>query len=391
MPRVMTGLEVLLEEELPRLRGRRLGLLANPTSVSTELRHAADLLVDAGLRLTRLFGPEHGIRGEAQDMVGVERVEDPRLRIPVHSLYGSTEESLRPSPSMLEGIDVLVVDLQDVGSRYYTYVWTALLAVEACAEAGVEVLILDRPNPLGGEILEGPSIAPGYTSFVGWHPVPVRHGMTIGELTNLAASERGVAQGLRVIPMRGWRRGLGFDETGLPWVLPSPNMPTLDTAFVYPGGCLLEGTNLSEGRGTTRPFEILGAPFVDGAALAEALETERLPGVRFRPLSFRPTFQKHAGQVCGGIQIHVVDRSRFRSLRTGVAVLRAASRLWPEDLSWREQAYEFVADRPAIDLLAGGDWLRRGLGEGASLADLCDGWATEERAFAARRAGYLLY
>jgi uncharacterized protein YbbC (DUF1343 family) len=388
---VLTGLEVLLAEELPRLRGRRLGLLAHPASVDRELRHAADLLVQPGLDLTRLFGPEHGIRGEAQDMIGVDTELDPRLGIPVHSLYGSTVESLRPTAEVLDRLDLLLVDLQDIGSRYYTYVWTALLAIEACARAGVETWILDRPNPLGGELVEGPGIEPGFTSFVGWHPVPVRHGLTIGELTRLAAAELGVGQGLRVVSMRGWRREQLFDETGLPWVLPSPNMPTLDTALVYPGGCLVEGTSLSEGRGTTRPFEIVGAPYLDRTALADALRAERLPGVRFRPLSFRPTFGKHAGQVCGGVQLHVTDRRAFLSLRTGVALLRAVSRLSPAGFGWREKAYEFVVDRPAIDLLAGGDWLRRGLAAGASLDELCAGWDAEEQAFAERRAQYLLY
>jgi uncharacterized protein YbbC (DUF1343 family) len=398
---MQTGLEVLLAEELPRLRGRRLGLLAHPPSVDGELRHAADLLVQAGLEVTRLFGPEHGIRGEAQDMIGVDTERDPRLGIPVHSLYGSTAESLRPTAEMLDGLDLLLIDLQDIGSRYYTYVWTALLALEPCVRADVEVWILDRPNPLGGELVEGPTIEPGFTSFVGWHPVPVRHGLTIGELVCLAAAELGesvegsrgapLEAGLRVVPMRGWRREQLFDETGLPWVLPSPNMPTLDTALVYPGGCLIEGTNLSEGRGTTRPFEIVGAPTLDGTALAEALAAERLPGVRFRPLSFRPTFGKHAGQVCGGVQLHVTDRRAFASLRTGVALLRAVSRLSPAAFGWREKAYEFVVDRPAIDLLAGGDWLRRGLAAGASLDELCAGWAAQERAFAERRAEYLLY
>lgn len=391
MERVRSGLEVLLDERLGALRGRRLGLLANPTSVDSSLRHAADLLVAAGLDLRRLFGPEHGARGDAQDMVGVETAVDPWLGIPVHSLYGSSPESLRPAAGTLEDLDLLLVDLQDIGSRYYTYVWTALLAVEACAEAGLPVLVLDRPNPLGGETLEGPTIEPGYGSFVGWHPIPVRHGLTIGELTLLAARERGVGQAVEVLPMRGWQRPLLFDETGLPWVLPSPNMPTLDTALVYPGACLLEGTNLSEGRGTTRPFEILGAPYVDGRALAEALQAERLPGASFRPLWFRPTFHKHAGEVCGGIQIHVTDRRAFRPLRTGVALLRAVSRLWPEHFAWREQVYEFVADRPAIDLLAGGDWLRLGLARGASLDELCAAWPAAECAFAERRRAHLLY
>jgi uncharacterized protein YbbC (DUF1343 family) len=391
MGHVRTGLDRLLSERLSLLRGRRVGLLANPTSLDRELRHAADLLVAAGVELVALFGPEHGVRGEAQDMVGVETSRDPRLGIPVHSLYGASPETLTPSTASLSGIDLLCVDLQDIGSRYYTYVWTMTLALEACARAGVPVLVLDRPNPLGGETVEGPGIARGYESFVGLHDVPVRHGLTIGELARLCASERGLAVELEVIELEGWRREQCFDQTGLPWVLPSPNMPTLETAFVYPGGCLLEGTNLSEGRGTTRPFEILGAPWIEAATLCAALEEEDLPGVRFRPLAFRPSFQKHAGEVCGGLQLHLVDRARFRSLRTGVALLHATFRLWPELTGWRREAYEFVRDRPAIDLLAGGDWLRAGVEAGARLQDLARGWEAEERAWRERRQPWLLY
>jgi uncharacterized protein YbbC (DUF1343 family) len=389
---VRTGLERLLGERLEFLRGRRVGLLANPTAVDRDLRHAADLLVAAGVELRALFGPEHGIRGEAQDMVGVETAaRDERLGIPVHSLYGSSPETLTPSPESLQAIDVLCVDLQDIGSRYYTYVWTMTLALEACARAGVAVLVLDRPNPLGGEGVEGPGIEAGFESFVGLHDVPVRHGLTIGELARLVASERRIDVELEVVGLEGWRRAHAFDETGLPWVLPSPNMPTLDTAFVYPGGCLVEGTNLSEGRGTTRPFELLGAPWVEGAALCRALEAEDLPGVRFRPLAFRPSFHKHAGESCGGIQLHLVDRARFRALRTGVALLLAVSRLWPERTTWRREAYEFVRDRPAIDLLAGGAWLREGVDAHARLDELTGRWSTEERAWRERRRPFLLY
>jgi len=390
-PEVRTGLEELLGGRLPLLRGRRVGLLANPTSVNVRLLHTADLLQEAGVDLRALFGPEHGIRGEAQDMIGVSAARDPRLGIPIYSLYGAELASLRPTPKMLADVDCLVIDLQDIGTRYYTYVWTMTLAMEACAAAQVAVVVLDRPNPLGGEVVEGPGIDPGCESFVGLHSVPVRHALTIGELALLVAAERGIAVQLAVVPMQGWRRELMFDETGLPWVLPSPNMPTLETAVVYGGGCLLEGTQLSEGRGTTRPFEILGAPWVEGAKLAAALDEQALPGVRFRPLTFRPTFHKHAGQVCGGIQIHVTDRRAYRSLRTGVAILHALSRLWPSDFAWRDSPYEFVSERPAIDLLAGGEWLRRGLARQTPLDELCAGWEDRERQFLERRRRFLLY
>jgi uncharacterized protein YbbC (DUF1343 family) len=389
--RVHTGLEILLEERMDSLRGKRVGLLANPSSVHVNLGHASDLLRASGADLRVLFGPEHGIRGEAQDMIGVESGVDPRLGLPVFSLYGQTSEALRPRRDSLEDLDVLIVDLQDIGSRYYTYCWTMILCVSACAEAGVSVIILDRPNPLDGMTLEGPGIEEGFTSFVGMYSVPVRHGLTIGELARLWSTERNVALDLEVIPMRGWRRRMFFDELNLPWVLPSPNMPTLDTALVYPGTCLLEGTNLSEGRGTTRPFEILGAPWVDGWELTAALEREDLPGVKFRPLSFRPCFHKHAQKVCGGVQIHIMDRQRFASFRTGVALLLHLHRLWPGEFQWRKEAYEFVTNRPAIDLLAGGTWLRQGIEKGADLPSLISFWRSAEYAFSERRRPHLLY
>lgn len=382
--RVRSGLEVLVEER-PRLcRGRKVGLLCHPASVDADLRHASDLIRERGADLRCLFGPEHGVRGEAQYMVGVGSGVDPQLGIPVHSLYGSSAESLRPGRECLQELDAVLVDLQDVGSRYYTYVWTMKLMLEACVEQGVEVVVLDRPNPLGGLTIEGPTIEEGYASFVGLHPVPVRHGLTAGEMARLLCRELGLELCLEVVRMKGWKREHLFDDTGLPWVLPSPNMPSMDTALVYCGGCLLEGTNLSEGRGTTRPFELVGAPWVDGVQLTRALHDLDLPGVRFRPTSFRPTFDKYAHQVCEGLQIHVTDRKVFRSLLTGVALLHCVRQLWPDNFAWREDPYEFVTDRPAIDLLAGGPWLRQGLEQRLSLGELSGNWSAEESAFARR-------
>jgi uncharacterized protein YbbC (DUF1343 family) len=388
---VSPGLDLLINERIERVKGRRVGLLCHPASVAADLTHSADRLAGAGVQLHCLFGPEHGVRGEAQDMIGVSSDRDPRLGVPVHSLYGATLESLSPRAEWLEDLDVVLIDVQDVGSRYYTYVWTMVLTIRACAAAGVEVVVLDRPNPLGGVCLEGPLIEPGFDSFVGLHPVPVRHGMTPGEIALLVAHEQKIEAEVSVVPARGWRREWLFDRTGLPWVLPSPNMPTLETALVYPGGCLLEGTTLSEGRGTTRPFEIFGAPWVDGWALAEALHAEDLPGVRFRPTTIRPTFHKHQDLPCGAVQIHVTDRRRFRPLRTYVAVLLALGRLWPGQFEWRRQPYEFVSDLPAIDLLAGGSWLREGVERRVPLAELCQGWASAEEAFAERRRPFLIY
>jgi uncharacterized protein YbbC (DUF1343 family) len=400
MARVQTGLDVLCTERLDLCRGRRVGLLCHPASVSSELTHAVDRLIAAGIRPVRLFGPEHGVRGEAQDMIGVETEHDSRTGIPVTSLYGDSVESLEPPAESLADIDVLLVDLQDVGSRYYTYVWTMALCMQAAARAGVAVIILDRPNPLGGVEIEGGDVAEDAESFVGLGSIPVRHGLTIGEMAKLVCA--GIPWGgarfrdpcdcdLTVVQMRGWNRSDHFEATGLPWVLPSPNMPTPDTACVYPGMCLLEGTNVSEGRGCTRPFEIFGAPFVDGYRLAERLSAYDLPGVRFRPLTFRPVFHKFGGQSCGGLQLHVVDRRTFRPYRTGVAVLRELWAVAGEAFRWRTEKYEFVSDRPAIDLLTGSDAVRKGIERGLPLEELFASWLPAERAFAERRRPHLVY
>ncbi|MFH1131293.1 MAG: DUF1343 domain-containing protein [Pseudomonadota bacterium] len=392
MPRVVSlGLEVVLEERLGLLAGRRIGLLCNHAAVNSQFKHVADLLAKVS-NLRCLFGPEHGVRGEAQDMIGVGEGRDACLDLPVYSLYGASVDSLRPQTEWLADLDLVLIDLQDIGSRYYTFVWTMALMMQVCAEMGVSVVVLDRPNPIGGEKIEGPLIENGFFSFVGHHSVPIRHGMTIGEMARLVHKELALyGCELQVVPMEGWQRNMYYDQTGLPWVLPSPNMPTLDTALVYPGACLFEGTNLSEGRGTTRPFEILGAPWVDGNVLAEALEKEDLPGVGFRPICFTPTFHKHSGKPCGGIQIHVVAREKFRPLLTGVAILRQVHNLWPKQFEWRKEAYEFVADRPAIDLLAGGAWLRKGIEAGATLEKLTGHWNAAESEFARRRKPYLIY
>jgi uncharacterized protein YbbC (DUF1343 family) len=286
---------------------------------------------------------------------------------------------------------VLVADLADVGARYYTFYATIVRAVEVAARTGLRVVVCDRPNPLGGALIEGNLVGPGYRSFVGELPVPNRHGMTVGELCRFAAAERGLAVELAVIPCEGWRRGAWWDETGLPWVLPSPNMPTLETATVYPGMCLVEGTNLSEGRGTTRPFEIAGAPWLDGRALAAQLARWDLPGVTFRPVRFLPAFQKHAGTECQGVQLHVTDRLAFRPVRTGVAFLTAARAQDPRRFRWRDEPYEFVADRPAIDLLAGGPRWREAIETGVDPSVIAASWEGDEAAFAQARQPSLLY
>jgi uncharacterized protein YbbC (DUF1343 family) len=368
------------------------GLVANPTAVTRDLVHAADLLHAApGVRLAALFGPEHGVRGDAQYMAAVGGERDPRTGLPAHSLYGEVVESLRPTRAQLDGLDVLVFDVQDVGARYYTYQATMMLCMEAAAEAGLSFVVLDRPNPIGGALVEGPRLRPGFESFCGLHDLAVRHGMTVGELALLFRAERRLDLDLEVVPCRGWRRGTLFRETGLPWVFPSPNMPTPETALVYPGMCLLEGTNLSEGRGTTRPFELFGAPWLDGHRLAEDLAAEGLPGVAFRPASFVPTWDKHAGVRCHGVELFVTSPERFRPFRTGLAAVARARAQDPGRFAWRTEPYEFVADVLAFDLLCGSSREREALEAGAPLAEMARALEAEEREFAARRAPYLRY
>lgn len=349
---VRTGLDILVREEFSRLRGLRIGVLCNQASVDANLDHILDLLLpfdrQGFLKVRAVFGPQHGLFGHTQDnMVEWEGSVDPRTGWRIFSLYG---EHRKPTPEMLEGIDLFVVDLQDVGARYYTFMWTLDLCIQACAQSGIPVLVLDRPNPISGAQVEGTVLDPEYASFVGLRPLPMRHGMTIGEL----ALSFGEAE---VVTMEGWSREMYFSDTGLPWAMPSPNMPTPDTAIVYPGGCLVEGTNLSEGRGTTRPFEIVGAPFLDAHRFSETLNSERLPGVKFRPIEFQPTFQKHAGQLCGGCFIHVLDRQAFRPVLTFLALLRAAMLHGGERFRWKEPPYEYEYVRRPIDILMGNGWL----------------------------------
>jgi uncharacterized protein YbbC (DUF1343 family) len=385
---VRTGLERLLAERVAEVRSGAWGLLAHPASVDGQLRHAFDRLVAAGVEIPVLFGPEHGWQGAAQDMESVNHAETGRR---VVSLYGDRLESLRPSREDLNGLTGVIVDLQDVGARYYTYAVTMVYVMEACAAAGVAVMVLDRPNPIDGVTVEGPTVEPGYESFVSGLPIPIRHGLTMGEIAGWSRRERNIDVDLRVVTMEGWRREFTFDETGLPWVLPSPNMPTLDSAIVYPGGCLIEGTTLSEGRGTTRPFELVGAPGLDPVRFASQTAEEAGPGVVLRPTVFKPMFQKHAGRHCGGMQIHVTDRSRFSSLRTTVAQLVAARRLAPDGFGWREEAYEFVDDQLAIDLLFGSAGPRQAIEAGASVEEVMGPFGDFARRFEAARRDALLY
>jgi len=390
---VRTGLDVWVADGFSALRGKRVGAIVNPTSVDARFRHLADLLAGAeGVTLAALFGPEHGVRGEAQYMVAVEDVaRDPRTGVPVYSLYGSTYESLSPKAEWLSGLDALVFDIQDVGSRYYTYVYTMALAMKVAARAKVPFYVLDRPNPIGGTQVEGNLVGEGFRSFVGLYALPNRHGMTAGELARYFNAEEGIGCDLTVVPCEGWRRGQYWDGTSLPFIPPSPNMPTPDTALVYPGMCLLEGSNVSEGRGTCRPFEQFGAPYLRSYELVQHLEKQELPGVRFRPVSFTPTFDKHPGVSCSGAFIHVVDRQSFLPLLTGIAIMQAAHDLGGDAFAWRADAYEFVEDVPAFDLLCGTDQVRRGIEAGWPLRKLVEGFEAQAARFVEKRKPYLLY
>lgn len=387
--KVATGLDRLVAEQGRRLVGRRVGLLAHPASVDRRLRHAVPILHGAlkdGLRC--LFGPQHGLRGETQDnMVEWEGYTDSASGLPVYSLYGRRR---KPTPEMLADIDVLVVDLQDVGARYYTYVWTLMLCLEACAAAGKQVVVLDRPNPLGGAV-EGNVLDPAYRSFVGLEPLPMRHGLTIGELAQLLRARRALDVDLEVVTMHGWRRRMWFDDTGLEWVMPSPNLPTLASATLYPGFCLLEGTELSEGRGTTRPFEIFGAPYIEPERLVAHVAPYRVPGCTLRPLWFQPTFQKHAGRLCGGAQVHVDDRDRCAPVLTVTAILAAIQRLWPERFAWRPPPYEYETQKLPIDILAGTDRYRKALADRIEPAAIVAEWARERAEFTEASREYCLY
>jgi uncharacterized protein YbbC (DUF1343 family) len=355
MPAVRLPIDRLPELWPSRLRGAKIGAVLHPASVSATLVHSARILERFNgelFRLSALFGPQHGYLGQTQDnMIEWEGYKHPRLGIPVHSLYGNTRE---PTPDMLDGLDVLVVDLQDIGTRYYTFIWTMYFCLKACAREGIPVIVFDRPNPINGVTVEGPLPDSSYYSFVGMHPIPVRHGKTIGELAIIFRNEAIPACEVEVLPMEGWERAMWFDETGLPWVLPSPNMPTLETATVYGGMCLLEATNISEGRGTSRPFELFGAPWIRGEEFASTLNALDLPGVYFREAYFQPTFHKYAGEICAGAQLHVTDRERFLPFQTGVEIIRHTQASYGDSFEWKPPPYEYEYERLPIEVLIGG-------------------------------------
>ncbi len=385
---VLNGLDRLLLDPA-QYRNRRIGLIANQTSVTAGLDYSWTMLERKGIRLARIFSPEHGIFSTEQDQVSVEL--QPETGCQIVSLYGSSESTLLPARDQLEGLDLVLFDIQDVGSRYYTYVNTLALFMEAAAGLDIEILVLDRPNPLGGRHVEGPLLEAAYHSFVGVMPVPVRHGLTAGEIARFYLDYRKLDINLGVIRMEGWKRSMRFPETGLPWVPPSPNMPTFETTEVYPGMCLFEGLNVSEGRGTTTPFLISGAPFIDPFRLAEHLGGFDLEGIVFRPTWFKPTFHKYRDAVIGGLYLHVTDPDRFRPFATGVAMTAALRELYGEKLRFLDGVYEFRDNLPAFDLLAGSSAIRSKILAGEPAASIIASWESEEAGFAARKEQFHLY
>jgi uncharacterized protein YbbC (DUF1343 family) len=389
---VRIGLERLLDgsHDSFRLDGQRIGLVSNPASVDSDLRHAVDrLAAHPGSRLAAIFGPQHGFRSDVQEnMIESGHATDDIRRVPIYSLYSETRE---PTAEMLRGIDLLVIDLQDVGTRIYTFIYTMANCLVAARKHGVKAVVCDRPNPIGGVGVEGPMLVHGFESFVGQYPIPMRHGMTIGELARLFNDHFGIGADLEVVGMEGWRRHLYHEDTGLPWVLPSPNIPTNETAVVYPGAVLFEGTNVSEGRGTTRPFELVGAPWVMAERFADGMNRLDLAGVRFRPALFEPTFHKHAKTGCGGCQIHVLDRASFRPVETAAALLTAFRAADPGQFAWRPPPYEYEHEKLPIDILAGSSALREQIDASTPVREIARSWEPSVAAFGRVRKKFLAY
>jgi uncharacterized protein YbbC (DUF1343 family) len=384
---MLLGSDVLFDRAL--LRGRTIGLVSNPASIDGRFRHVSARAEAGGVRIGALFGPQHGFRSDLQEnMIESPHDKDASRGVPVYSLYSETRE---PTDEMLAGLDALVIDLQDVGTRIYTYIYTMAGCLKAARRAGLPVVVCDRPNPIGGLAVEGPMLENGFESFVGLYSIPMRHGMTIGELARMFNEHFGIGAKLEVVGMQGWSREWYYDQTGLPWVLPSPNIPTLDTCIVYPGTVLFEGTNVSEGRGTMRPFELIGGPWIEPESFAAGLNGRGLPGVHFRPALFEPTFHKHTARGCGGCQIHVTDRASFRPVETGMAVLEATRAAGPGAFAWRDPPYEYEYTKPPIDMLYGSAALRETLDGGATAGELVKGWAERLKPFQETRARFLQY
>lgn len=382
--RVLAGLDYLIADGVAQLKDKRVGLATHPAAVTRDLTDSVVAFLRCGVTLTALFGPEHGFSGAVADGQHVQDAVYRDTRVPIYSLYGTRQE---PTPEMLADVDVLVFDMQDVGVRFYTFISTLFYVLKGAAKAGVPVVVLDRPNPINGRVCEGPILTPGFESFVGVLPVPLRYGLTIGELARYVNDTQDLHADLTVIPMDGWQRDLWFDETGLTWVPTSPAMPHVSTAMIYPGMCFLEGTNVSEGRGTALPFEVCGAPWIDGATLAAHLNA--LPGVRFRPTRFVPTAAKFDGEICGGVQIHIIDRKVFRPVTVGLHLLATLKALYPGEFAWLPRSWEGA--HPHIDLLAGTDQVRHTIDAGADVTALVKGWADDVADFEQMSHQYRLY
>jgi uncharacterized protein YbbC (DUF1343 family) len=387
---VQTGLDRLQAGSFAALAGQRVGLLTNPSAVNHELISAYHLLTSRVVKLTALFAPEHGFAGAMPDAMRIDDTTDPRSGAPIFSLYGDT---YRPTPEMLADVDVIVCDIQDVGVRFYTFMWTISHILEVAGEHGVPVIILDRPNPWGGEIIDGPLLETGLSSFVGRFPIPVRHGLTLGELAQMINTRWNPTPApLTVIPCMGWTRSMTWEQTGLVWIPSSPNMPHIGTVWHYPGACLVEGTQLSEGRGTTLPFEVVGAPWIDPTMLADHLNAQQWPGVRFRPHVFVPAQSKWNGTTCGGIQVHITDRHAWEPLRVWLGVIMAVRHLYPNDFAWLPPFQSSVElSSQHFDRLIGNKMVRAQIDAGASLDDITATWAADRQTFAEQRRPYLLY
>jgi uncharacterized protein YbbC (DUF1343 family) len=384
--KIEVGLEVLISDGISRFKGKRVGLLTHPAAVTENLLDAASALQMAGIGLSALFSPEHGIASVEADGKSVGDSIDQRLGLPIYSLYGETRE---PTSAMLANIDTLIIDLQDVGIRFYTYISTLYYCLRAAGKTGIEVVVLDRPNPLGGVKVEGPVITPELLSFVGISQVPIRHGLTIAEVAMWMNGESHLKANLSVIKMKGWQRAMDYYHTGRAWVPTSPAIPHLTTLFCYPGTCLFEGTNLTEGRGTPLPFEYVGAPWLDGYKLAQDLNDLKMDGVRFRPAMFIPANDKHQGKVCCGVQVHVINRDVFQPVRAGLEMVAACQKLAPREFEFLLISWE--APYPHFDLLAGNSRLREGIQAGAPIQDLVKDSHKQEEDFLLRRSSYLLY
>ncbi len=385
---IKTGLEIFIENS-EQYKKRGIALIANQTSVTSALRYSWDVLRERGIKIRRVFTPEHGIFSTEQDQVAVGK--QPEIECEIYSLYGDSYDSLLPDGGSLDDIDLVLFDIQDVGSRYYTYVNTMALFMERMNGRDIEMMVLDRPNPLGGIAVEGPLLKDDYHSFVGVLPVAVRHGMTPGELALLYRDIHKLDLSLTVMRMRGWKRGMIFHETGLPWIAPSPNMPTEDTTYLYPGFCLVEGTNLSEGRGTTMPFKLIGAPYIEPYRLSEFLNAVDLEGVYFRPVFFKPTFNKYSGEVVGGIYVHITDREAFSPFLTGVALIKTVQDMYGENMIFLKDVYEFNDRHPAFDLLTGSSVIREMINSGCNLDDIRESWGDDEIAFRKMKQEFHLY